>query len=47
MKFTRRGHYFHTLGSLMQFFRKWVFLQIVFRFEENGGKYAAEVNDSG
>ena len=40
MKHTRRGHYFRTLGTIMQFFRKWAWLHIV---EENRGKYAAEV----
>ena len=31
------------LGPIMQFFRKWAWLHNVFRFEEIGGKYAAEV----
>ena len=31
------------LGPIMQFFRKWVWLHNVFRFEENGGENAAEV----
>ena len=30
------------LGPIMQFFRKWAWLHIIFRFEENGRKYAAE-----
>ena len=30
------------LGPIIKFFRKWAWLHI-FRFEENGGKYAAEV----
>jgi hypothetical protein len=31
------------LGPIMQFFRKWAWLHNVFRFEENGRIYAAEV----
>ena len=42
MRNTRRGHYFRTLGPIMQFFRKWVWLHIS-TFVENGGKYAVEV----
>ena len=31
------------LGLIKQFLSKWAWLHNVFRFEENGGKYAAEV----
>jgi hypothetical protein len=31
------------LGPMMQLYRKWAWLHTVFSFEENGGKYAAEV----
>ena len=36
------------LGPIMQFFRKWVWLHNIFKFEEKGGKYAAnKSNKSG
>ena len=31
------------LGHIMQFFRKWARIHNVFIFQENGGKYAADV----
>jgi hypothetical protein len=31
------------LGPIIKFFRKWLWLHNIFRFEENGGKFAPEV----